>query len=53
VLLMTATMWIRGTFPRLRVDTLTQLSWKWLLPAALLNIMLVAALALAFGPKLY
>ena len=53
VLLMTATMWIRGTFPRLRVDTLTQLSWKWLLPAALANIMLVAALALALGPKLY
>jgi NADH-quinone oxidoreductase subunit H len=53
VILMTSTMWFRGTFPRLRVDTLTQLSWKWLLPAALVNIMLVAGLALALGPKIY
>jgi NADH-quinone oxidoreductase subunit H len=53
VILMTCTMWFRGTFPRLRVDTLTQLSWKWLLPAALVNIMLVAGLALALGPKIY
>lgn len=51
-LLMTATMWVRGTFPRLRVDALMGLSWKWLLPAALANILAVSALALAL-PHIY
>jgi NADH-quinone oxidoreductase subunit H len=49
---MTMTMWFRGTFPRLRVDSLMGLSWKWLLPIALANIMLVAALVLAL-PGIY
>jgi NADH-quinone oxidoreductase subunit H len=46
-LVMSSTMWFRGTFPRLRVDSLMGLSWKWLIPAALVNIMAVTALALA------
>lgn len=46
VAVMTLTMWFRGTFPRLRVDSLMQMSWKWLIPAALVNIMAVTALAL-------
>ena len=46
-LVMTSTMWFRGTFPRLRVDSLMQLSWKWLIPIALVNVMLVSALVLA------
>lgn len=31
-------IWIRATFPRLRMDQLTRLAWKFLVPLALFNI---------------
>lgn len=34
--------WFRATFPRLRIDQLLDLSWKGLLPLALVNLMLTA-----------
>ncbi len=41
--------WIRATFPRLRVDQLMGLAWKVLLPLAILNIFITAALIELFG----
>ena len=36
-------VWMRGTFPRVRVDQLMGFAWKWLLPAALLNLFITAS----------
>ena len=34
-------MWVRWTFPRLRIDQILKLEWKYLMPLALFNIVLM------------
>jgi NADH-quinone oxidoreductase subunit H len=39
-------MWFKWTFPRLRIDQLLALEWKYLLPINLMNLILVSFLTL-------
>lgn len=39
-------MWFRWTFPRLRVDQLLKLEWKYLLPISMINIILITLIAI-------
>ena len=34
-------MWVRWTFPRLRIDQILKLEWKYLMPLALINLVLM------------
>ena len=40
--------WARFTYPRLREDQLQALAWKWLIPIALVNILLTGIFKVAF-----
>lgn len=41
-------MWIRWTFPRLRIDQILKLEWKYLMPLSLLNLVTMT-IVVAFG----
>jgi len=37
-------MWIKWTFPRLRIDQILKLEWKYLMPACLINLVLMTVI---------
>ena len=41
-------MWVRWTFPRLRIDQILKLEWKYLMPLCLINLVLMTVVV-AFG----
>ncbi|MBP7984952.1 MAG: NADH-quinone oxidoreductase subunit NuoH, partial [Bacteroidaceae bacterium] len=47
-LLVWVLLWIKWTYPRLRIDQILKLEWKYLMPLSLLNLVLMT-LIVAFG----
>lgn len=43
-------MWLRGTFPRFRIDQVMAFSWKFLLPLSMVNIFVTAVDYFVPGP---
>jgi NADH-quinone oxidoreductase subunit H len=41
-------MWVKWTFPRLRIDQILKLEWKYLMPLSLINLVLMTV-CVAFG----
>lgn len=46
MLFMLIYIWFRGTFPRYRFDQLMDLGWKWMIPLALINIVVTGIVVL-------
>ncbi len=48
ILLVGVVFWVRFSFPRFREDQLQKLAWKFLIPLALVNIVLTGVLKVVF-----
>lgn len=42
IVILVLLIWIRASWPRVRYDMLMDIGWKWLLPLALINVVLTA-----------
>jgi NADH-quinone oxidoreductase subunit H len=42
-------VWLRATYPRLRYDHLMAFGWKFMLPLAIINVMITATVIVLVG----